>query len=62
MRNKFYAIGEIEITGFARDENSLAISGIDLSFIWGDNEVDGVSTTIFGGEFLKIIWSLMLNC
>ena len=44
---------EIEITGFARDENSLAISGIDLSFKWGDNEIDGVSTTIFGGSFSK---------
>ena len=44
---------EIKITGFARDENSLAISGIDLSFKWGDNEIDGVSTTIFGGSFSK---------
>ena len=44
---------EIEITGFARDENSLAISGIDLSFKWGDNQIDGVSTTIFGGSFSK---------
>ena len=31
----------------------LAISGIDLSFKWGDNEIDGVSTTIFGGSFSK---------
>ena len=45
---------EIEITGFARDENSLAISGIDLSFIWGDNEVNGKSTTGFGGSYSKI--------
>ncbi|MEC7712624.1 MAG: DUF4129 domain-containing protein, partial [Candidatus Thermoplasmatota archaeon] len=44
---------EIEITGFARDENSLAISGIDLSFIWGDNEIDGISTTEFGGSYSK---------
>ena len=44
---------EIEITGFARDENSLAISGIDLSFKWGDNEIDGGSTTKFGGSFSK---------
>ena len=44
---------EIEITGFARDENSLAISGIDLSFKWGGNEIDGVSTTTFGGSFSK---------
>ena len=45
---------EIEITGFARDENSLAISGIDLSFTWGDNEVAGTSTTEFGGSYSKI--------
>ena len=41
---------EIVISGFARDENSLAINGIDLSFKWGDNEIDGVSTTMFGGS------------
>ena len=45
---------EIEITGFARDENSLAISGLDLSFVWGDNEIDGISTTDFGGSYSKI--------
>ena len=44
---------EIAISGFARDENSLAINGIDLSFKWGDNEVDGISTTIFGGSYSK---------
>lgn len=44
---------EVELTGFARDENSLAISGIDLSFVWGDNELDGSSTTGFGGSYLK---------
>jgi len=45
---------EIEITGFARDENSLAISGLDISFVWGDNEIDGISTTDFGGSYSKI--------
>ena len=45
---------EITITGFARDENSLAISGIDLSFIWGDNDIAGVSTTEFGGSYSKV--------
>ena len=45
---------EIDITGFARDENSLAIPGIDLSFVWGDNEIDGVSTTDFGGTYSKV--------
>ena len=44
---------EIDITGFARDENSLAISGIDISFNWGGNEVDGLSTTGFGGSYSK---------
>ena len=44
---------EIVISGFARDENSLAINGIDLSFKWGDNEIDGVSTTMFGGSYSK---------
>ena len=44
---------EIEITGFARDENSLAISGIDLSFVWGENEIADLSTTDFGGSYSK---------
>ena len=44
---------EVEITGFARDENSLAISGIDLSFYWGENEIAGKSTTDFGGTYSK---------
>ena len=41
----------VTITGFARDESSLGIAGIDLSFVWGENSLDGVSTTNFGGSY-----------
>ena len=44
---------EITITGFARDETSLGIAGIDLSFVWGENTLDDVSTTNFGGSYSK---------
>ena len=44
---------EITMTGFARDETSLGIAGIDLSFVWGENTLDDVSTTNFGGSYSK---------
>ena len=44
---------EVLISGFARDELSLGIQGIDISFVWGDNDLDGLSTTEFGGSFSK---------
>ncbi len=44
---------DIMITGFARDELSFGISGIDLTFVWGVNDLDGFSTTEFGGSFSK---------
>jgi len=44
---------EVTITGFARDGSSFGIAGIDLSFIWGENSLDDVSTTNFGGSYSK---------
>ena len=44
---------EITMTGFARDESSFGISGIDLSFVWGENSLDDVATTTFGGSYTK---------
>ena len=44
---------EVIISGFARDESSFGIAGIDLSFVWGENPLDGVSTTNFGGSYSK---------
>ena len=42
---------EVMIAGFARDESSFGIAGIELSFIWGENSLDDVSTTNFGGSY-----------
>ena len=44
---------EIIMAGFARDESSFGISGIDLSFVWGENSLDDVATTTFGGSYTK---------
>ncbi|MDG1543429.1 MAG: hypothetical protein P8R34_00415, partial [archaeon] len=43
----------IQIEGFARDESSFGISGLELSFVWGDNTLDETSTTNFGGSYSK---------
>lgn len=43
----------VQIQGFARDESSFGISGLELSFVWGDNTLDETSTTNFGGSYSK---------
>jgi protocatechuate 3,4-dioxygenase beta subunit len=43
----------VQIEGFARDESSFGIAGLELSFIWGDNTLDETSTTNFGGSYSK---------
>ena len=43
----------IQIEGFARDESSYGIAGLELSFVWGDNTLDETSTTNFGGSYSK---------
>ena len=42
-----------EIEGYARDESSLGIAGLQLSFTWGDNTLDDKATTEFGGSYLQ---------
>jgi len=44
---------ETEIVGYARDESSLGIAGLELSFTWGDNTLDDKATTEFGGSYFK---------
>ena len=43
----------VQIEGFARDESSFGIAGLELSFVWGDNTLDETSTTNFGGSYSK---------
>ncbi len=44
---------ETTIDGFARDGSSFGIPGLVLSFIWGDNSLDDMVTTSFGGSYSK---------
>ena len=42
---------ETSIEGFARDGSSFGIAGLVLSFVWGDNSLDDMVTTSFGGSY-----------
>ena len=44
---------EASIEGFARDESSLGIAGLELLFTWGANTLDDKATTTFGGSYSK---------
>ena len=44
---------EVDIEGFARDESSFGLAGLELSFTWGSNSLADKVTPAFGGSYSR---------